>query len=333
MIHRQERRILSNNSMLNAATRTSVSSWDFTVELPHTPTAPKRTAAGSSHSTHLGLSVTHLSQHSSSNPSSPNRMKALEENAYADAFAQALAAKPRRPRHDVYSDADRDDDDQSSASSSAVDLSDATTPEFAPSSSAATTPLSCSPANALETSSEPKLVPPVPPLSLKREGQASSPNSAISGSQPSRPINEKKKLPEEAQKGWTHRRGSSPSTSATHPNLSILRRTGSATFNSISALQNLASPGTNGEPSASPPVSSPLNSTPPSGATTPKESKWKKLIRTGTGNKVSVPEDPPVSPGMPPSATQVPTVATPGALKDGSRRKSTLGRILEKTGR
>ncbi|OCB91177.1 kinase-like protein [Sanghuangporus baumii] len=335
LIHRQERR--AKSTALTGPTRSSISSWDFSINLVHTPDGHSRSQHNSVHPSYFNTVHSHHSQHHHHSHHttialpSPTRLRALEENAFADAFGRAKITRRQLASTD-YDDEDADADEEhednshSSVESSVFDEEEGgegshpTTPEIAASpmkgSSVAPTPLSSSPAVALDVPVQ--LGNPITPLALNSLAQASpTPRSTPSGTLLSKTKSDDQPESNSRQKNsklqhppLSRRRGSSPtSTTADRENMGTLP-----------ALKRIAS--TSGW--SSPKVS--FNSTQESSKTAskstkqaPKESRWRKLMRgSGVGERTDE-----SSPSPPP----------PALLKEGEKRKSALGRILERSGK
>ncbi|EJD04402.1 kinase-like protein [Fomitiporia mediterranea MF3/22] len=321
LIHRQERRA-KTSSPLTAASRNSMSSWDFSVELPHTPSAHIRTSLNSAHSTYFSSTFPQHSHHSNHHTlihPDTSRLDDLDENQCVDALERHRAAQRER----ISSELHDGDDERSSVEveSSVFDLdeaeeeSDPTTPELVPTSmdnsSVATTPLSCSPATALDMQMQQEKKPIV--LSMQTTGKP-TPVSTRNRSN-SKPIKPTSREGVETPHSPTLRRGSSPASTLDRTNLSSLsslKRIASASGLSSSKMTTTTIDTT---PSSTPPPSQSPSSRGLSPArTSSKESRWRKLMRGG-------------SKGSDESTT------VPSSKDGGERRKSTLGRILERTGK
>ncbi|KAL5535128.1 hypothetical protein ACEPAF_3222 [Sanghuangporus sanghuang] len=334
LIYRQERR--AKSTALTGPTRSSISSWDFSMDLVHTPDGHSRSQHNSVHPSYFNTVHSHHSQHHHHSHHttialpSPTRLRALEENAFTDAFGRAKITRRQLTSTD-YDDEDADadeeheDDSHSSVESSVFDEEEGegshpTTPEIAASpmkgSSVAPTPLSSSPPAALDVPV--RLGNPITPSALNSLAQASpKPRSTASGTLLSKTKSDDQPESNSRQKNsklqhppLSRRRGSSPtSTTADRENMGTLP-----------ALKRIAS--TSGW--SSPKIS--FNSTQESSKTAskstkqaPKESRWRKLMRgSGVGERTDE-----SSPSPPPT----------GLLKEGEKRKSALGRILERSGK
>ncbi|KAL5518565.1 hypothetical protein ACEPAH_248 [Sanghuangporus vaninii] len=337
LIHRQERR--AKSTALTGPTRSSISSWDFSIDLVHTPDGHSRSEHDPAHPSYHNTVHSHHSQHHHHSHHttvalpSPTRLHALEENAFADAFGRAKITRRQLAstddddeEEDADVDKEHEDDSHSSSESSVFDEEEGeegshpTTPEIAASpmtgSSVAPTPLSSSPPAALDMPVQPGNL--ITPSALNSLAQASptprsTPSDTLlsktkSDDQPesnSRQKNSKSQHPPPPR-----RRGSSrASTTTDRENLGALP-----------ALKRIAS--TSGW--SSPNISS--NSTQESSKTASKstnqalkKSRWRKLIRgSGVGERTDE-----SSPAPPPA----------GLLKEGQKRKSMLGRILERSGK
>lgn len=308
---------------LTDPSRNSISSWDFTMELPHSPSGLVR----SQHNT--GYPTSFNAAHSHHNTvSSPTRLAALEENRYADVFEKLKAAQPDLTLSDPQV-RDTGGESRTSMESSVFDVeeaeeeSDPTTPEpvasAAGGSSLATTPLSCSPAAARGMPAQsvkdaatlgeqsnskpvPSTAPPVPAASV------------VPDEIDRKPTKDSARRQSATQQGLQQRRGSSPAATLDRANLGslpMLKR-----FASTSSWSKSNSKNSNlSESSVRPPMESPgvSSETGAEPVTVQRESRWRKLMRS-TGGKGD-------------------ESATPSTLKEAERRKSTLGRILERTGR
>ncbi|KAH8120664.1 kinase-like protein [Phellopilus nigrolimitatus] len=331
---RQERRA---SNRLTAPSRSSMSSWDFSLELPHTPStqhghhrSPRNSSA---HSTYFGSSHSH-------HPSvlqNPSRLDALEENAYAGILEQLRLARPNISHRSG----------SPSPDSSVFDLSDdessPTTPEVAtpslPASSTTTTPLSCSPATVLNIPADagkPTVARGIRDGSTGEGTLNSKPNSkpdrrlesqrpGSSSSQfglPSLPSPTEKP----AQTRSVHtRRGSLPESAQARPSLTALPALKRMT--SFSAVPSSSSAPNSDAKSDSNVLVSLTATVPPSpnelahlqqptpiGTAPPKASRWLKLIRGGSGSPKGTDD------GV-------------GMRDNVERKKGTLGRILERTGK
>lgn len=293
-----------NSNPLTAPSRSSMSSWDFSMELPRSPNGHMRSPHTSAHPTYFGSNNSHHSH--LGHHSHHHTLDALEENKYADVFEQLKAAQPD-PAVLSAQDVEGAQTARSSPASSVFALSedsssDPTSPELAASSlkgsSVATTPLSCSPAAALNT----LLNPEKPALTPPPGAPGSDSPSVLPPTSSFIVLNRSSSMTPEKHRALKERRCSSPTST-----------TERATFGSMHALKRVASAsGRSGSKSvtgsASPPESTELSS----GANTPKESRWRKLMRGGKAEEGSVPV---------------------GASPPGDRKKSPLGRILERSGK
>ncbi|KAL5495676.1 hypothetical protein ACEPAI_1139 [Sanghuangporus weigelae] len=330
LIHRQERR--AKSTALTDPTRSSMTSWDFSIDLVPTPDGHSRSQHNSAHPSYFNTVHSHHSQHhhhhshhTSLVSPSPTRLRALEENASADAFGRAKASTDYDDE-DADADGEHEDDSHSSVDSSVFDEEESeegshpTTPEIAATSvagsSMAPTPLSCSPASALDTPVQ--LGKSITPLASNNLTQASPmPRSTPSGTLLSKAKSDDQPESNTGQK----------TSKSQHPPLS--RRCGSSSASTTTDRENLgALPALKRIASTSRRSSSKIssNSIQESSKTAskstnqaPRESRWRKLMR-GSSAAERADES---SPSPPPT----------GLLKEGKKRKSTFGRLLERSGK
>ena len=338
LTQRQERR--AKATALTGPTRGSISSWDFSIDLSHTPDAHPRS---SHNSVHPGYFNTVHSQHSQYPPHShhttialpsPRRLDALDENAFADAFEQARITQRSTATYSDdeggVADVELEDDSHSSVESSVFDEEDAedevsnpTTPEIAAtsvaSSSVVATPLSCSPATALDMPVQPgrPAVSPTPNIQCKTAPPSrSTPSSALLSKAKSNARSEsvdRQKTSKSQHSPLSHRRGSLPASTATDREnlvaLPALKRIASASARSSSKASS-----TSGSAKEEP-----LKPDSGTQSPVPKGSRWRKLMRSSVGG-----ERTDESSASPPRT---------GSLRESEKRKSTLGRILERSAR
>ncbi|KAI5124392.1 hypothetical protein M0805_008277 [Coniferiporia weirii] len=309
LVDRQERRLVSAQP-LNAASRSSMSSWDFSMELPRTPTASTHASHsffGAGHSHHAHQSH-HHSLTVSKNTSNTSRLDALEENAFADVFTQLKLAQPS------LCDSHDDDDNctvSSSSESSVFDLSesDPTTSEAAfsslPSSSTATTPLSCSSATALDI--------PLAHADSRNDRSNSRSEKGISGPPATLQPQPKstrpslgKTLAQKVVQPAHMRRGSLPATGQARPDFSA-----SPSRKRVMSVSGRPPTQASASPSSTLPSQTP-NAEP--NATDAASGRWWKLVRKNSSPKI----------GGDGSISAL-------GVKESERKRGTLGRILERT--